>query len=244
MVDEAAAALSVLILARDEAENLDALLPALAEILGRAGVAYETVVVDAGSPDGTAAVAERHGARVVRQRRAGYANALRQGLAECAGEYLLTLDADLSHRPEFVVDMLRAAEDADVDIVIASRYVESGSAAMPAGRRALSVALNRVFGAALGLPTRDLSSGFRLYRRRALDGLVLRGDYFDVQLEIVALAHFRGRRVREVPFHYHPREAGVSKARILRFAPSYVRTLVRCWLERRRSNRRGRRGSQ
>jgi dolichol-phosphate mannosyltransferase len=223
--------LSVLILARNEAENLDALLPSIADILGHAGVAHEVIVVDAASPDGSAEVAARHGARVVRQSRPGYANALRQGFAECAGELVLTLDADLSHRPEFVAEMLGAAEAAD--LVIASRYVASGSAEMTASRRALSLALNRVFGLALGLPIRDLSSGFRLYRRSALEELRPRGDYFDVLPEIVALAHIGGHRVREVPFHYHPREAGVSKARVLRFAPSYVRTLLRCWRERR-----------
>jgi dolichol-phosphate mannosyltransferase len=222
--------LSVLMLARNEAENLDVLLPALVALLGRAQVTAELVVVDAGSPDGTAAVAARHGARVVCQRLPGYANALRQGFTECTGDYILTLDADMSHRLEFVEPLLAAGPTAD--LVVASRYVASGSAEMPAARRALSVTLNGIFGRALGLPTKDLSSGFRLYRRQALLALRPRGDYFDVLPEIVALAHFAGQRVREIPFHYHPREAGVSKARILRFAPSYVRTLVRCWRAR------------
>jgi dolichol-phosphate mannosyltransferase len=222
---------SVLILARNESENLPALLPAVAEILRSAGVTSEVIVVDADSPDGTAEVAERYGARVVRQQRAGYANALRQGFAECVGEYVLTLDADLSHRPEFVVDLLRTVEDAD--LVVASRYIAGGGATMPASRRVLSLTLNLVFATVLGLPTKDLSSGFRVYRRSALERLRPRGDYFDVLPEIVSLAHFDGQRVREIPFHYHPREAGVSKARVLKFGPSYVKTLARCWRERR-----------
>lgn len=224
--------LSVLILTREEATNLTALLPAVAEAIDRAGVPYELVIVDADSPDGTAEVAERHGARVVRQSAKGYANALRQGFRECAGEYVLTLDADLSHRPELVGELLRAAEDAD--LVIASRYVAAGRADMPGTRRALSVALNRVFGTALGVPTRDMSSGFRLYRRRTLMELAPLGDHFDVLPEIVALSHFSGHRVREVPFHYRARADGVSKARVLQFGPSYARTLVRCWRERAR----------
>jgi glycosyltransferase involved in cell wall biosynthesis len=236
MSERPSGAVSVLILARNEAENLETLLPVISDLFGREGLAHEVVVVDAASPDGTAEVAARHGARVVRQRLAGYANALRQGFAECEGEYVLTLDADLSHRPEFVADMLDAIREAD--LVIASRYHSAGSADMPAGRRALSLVLNRVFAVALGLPTRDLSSGFRLYRRRALARLDPRGDYFDVLPEIVALAHFDGQRIREVPFHYHPREAGVSKARVLAFAPSYMRTLARCWLGRLRARRR------
>lgn len=218
--------LSVLILTRNEAENLEALLPEVAAVLGGANVSFEVVIVDADSPDGTADVARRLGARVVAQREPGYANALRQGIAECTGDYVLTLDADMSHGPDFIVDLLGAREEAE--IVIASRYVEGGGADMPAGRRVLSFVLNRVFATALGLRIEDLSSGFRLYRRSALAELAPEGAHFDVLPEIVALARFRGHRVREIPFHYRPREAGVSKARVLEFAPSYVRTLARC----------------
>ena len=224
--------LSVVILTRNEAENLDALLPALAKILGRAGIAYEVIVLDAASPDGTAAVARRHGVRVVQQERPGYANALRSGFAHCKGDFVLTLDADLSHGPEFVLDMIKERNDAE--IVIASRYVARGGAVMPPTRRALSFMLNRLYGRTLGLPIKDLSSGFRLYRRTALAELAPRGEHFDVLPEIVALAFFRGHRVREVPFHYRARMNGVSKARVLRFAPSYVRTLLRCLAAKRR----------
>lgn len=221
-----AASVSVLILARNEADNLDTLLPAVSEALAGLGLDFETVVVDASSPDGTAEVAARRGARPVAQREPGYANALRQGFRECAGDLVLALDADCSHRPEFFADLLAAIDGADV--VVASRYVAGGSAVMPAGRRFLSWALNRVYGAALGLPVRDLSSGFRLYRASALREIDARGDHFDVLPEILALAHFAGRTVREVPFRYAPREAGVSKARVIAFGPSYVRTLARC----------------
>jgi dolichol-phosphate mannosyltransferase len=222
---------SVLILARNEAENLDALLPHVLLMLEQTGLRSEIVVVDADSPDGTASVARRHNARVVRQHRPGYANALRQGFGECTGDYILTLDADMSHRPDFFTDLIGARSD--TDLVIASRYVRGGSATMPAGRRILSTLLNKVFASALGLPTRDLSSGYRIYRRHALGLLTPRGDHFDVLPEITALAYIQGLRVREIPFHYHPRDAGVSKARIVKFLPSYARTLFRCWRARR-----------
>ncbi len=223
--------LSVLILTRNEAENLRALIPEVRDILAAAQIDHEIVVVDAASSDGTAGAAIELGVRVLEQERPGYANALRQGFQACGGSIVLTIDADLSHRPAFVLDLLRALESADV--VIASRYVRGGSADMSLTRRVLSIVLNRVFGMALGLDTRDLSSGFRAYRASTLRAIDSRGDYFDVLPEIVALSHLSGHRVREVPFHYHPREAGVSKARVLKFAPSYVRTIARCWRLRR-----------
>ncbi|HEX6832694.1 MAG TPA: glycosyltransferase [Rudaea sp.] len=231
-------AYSVLILARNEAENLQTLLPRVrASFSGSAG-ALEIIVVDADSPDGTADVAARQGAQVIQQSRAGYANALRQGFALCEGDYVITLDADFSHRPDALGGLLDAIGNAD--IVIASRYVAGGRADMPASRRVLSVVVNRVFGWTLGLRTRDLSSGFRVYRRSALQRLSPRGEYFDVLPEIVALAHFAGLRVAEVPFHYRNREAGVSKARVLKFAPAYVRTLLRCRREKLRDPERER----
>ena len=225
------ALLSVLILARNEAKNLDDLLPHVGRTLAGIGRTFEIVVVDADSPDGTAAVATRHNARVVPQLGSGYANALRQGFAECSGAFILAMDADFSHRPDFFAAMIDAVEAADV--VVASRYVSGGSADMPASRRLMSALLNQVFARVLGLPTRDLSSGFRMYRRQALQGIAAHGEYFDVLPEIIALAHIQGLRIREIPFHYHQREAGVSKARVVKFVPSYVRTLLRCWRAKR-----------
>jgi dolichol-phosphate mannosyltransferase len=222
--------ISILILTRNEAPNLARLLPALAQATAALG-RVEVVVVDAQSPDGTAAVASSLGARVLSQAEAGYANALRQGLADCRGEWIVALDADLSHGPEVVAALLQAASAAD--LVIASRYVPGGRADMPLSRRLLSLALNRVFAVALGLPLRDLSSGFRVYRRAALAALQPQGEHFDVLPELAALAHFRGLRVRELPFHYRQRDAGVSKARVLHFAPAYLRTLLRCWRAKR-----------
>jgi dolichol-phosphate mannosyltransferase len=219
-------AFSVLILTRNEADNLGSLLPRITEILQNIGEKFEIIIVDADSPDGTATVATQHGARVVRQQSSGYANALRQGFNECTGEFVLTLDADFSHRPDFFEHLISAG--ADADLVIASRYVPGGGADMPAMRRALSTLLNGIFALVLRLPARDMSSGFRIYRREALQSLSPCGDYFDVLPEIVALAYFKRLRVREIPFHYHPREAGVSKARVIKFIPSYLRTLYRC----------------
>lgn len=226
-MSSSAPAISVLILTCNEAASLTVLLPELARLMAQADRAYEVVVIDADSPDGTVAVARRHGARAITQTGNGYASALREGLAACQGQYIVTLDADMSHRAEVVSTLLAAAEDAD--LVIASRYVDGGRADMRWDRRLLSMLLNRLFGAILRMPTRDLSSGFRVYRRAALTTLAPSGRHFDILPELAALAHFGGLRVQEIPFHYRPRLAGVSKARVFRFAPAYLNTLFRCW---------------
>jgi len=233
-MDTTTPTISVLILTRNEAASLATLLPELARMMAQGDRSYEVVVIDANSLDGTVAVARSHGARVIAQIGGGYASALREGLAACQGHCIVTLDADMSHRAEVVDALLTAAEDAD--LVMASRYIDGGRADMRWDRRLLSLLLNRVFGTALGLPLRDLSSGFRAYRRAALATLVPQGEHFDILPELAALAHFGGLRVREIPFHYRQREAGVSKARVLRFAPAYLRTLLRCWRIKRAAN--------
>lgn len=218
-------------LTREEAGNLRTLLPELIAALDPGGIAYEILVVDADSKDGSAHIAASHGARVVRQGQPGYGNALREGIAMARGALLLTLDADLSHRPQFLERMLGLRHAAD--IVIASRYVAGGGADMPLTRRVLSKVLNGVFSTLLRIPVRDMSSGFRLYRLDAIRDLPIAGEHFDVLPEIVSMASLRGARIREIPFHYNAREAGVSKARAFAFAPSYWRTLRRCRRERR-----------
>ena len=222
--------MSLLVLTVNEAPNLERLLGQVRQELARLTADWEIVVVDGGSTDDTVAVAERNGARVVVQRERGYGNAFREGLQACRKDHVLTLDADLSHDPRVLVDL--HAQRHTADLLIASRYVPFGHANMPLGRRVLSRVLNGVYGRVLDLPVLDLSSGYRLYHRRVLESVELQGRDFDVLPELLVKAYARGFRVREVPFHYWPRGAGHSHARILRFGISYLRTLRRCWLLR------------
>jgi dolichol-phosphate mannosyltransferase len=184
-------------------------------------------VVDGGSEDGTPATAERLGARVLTQRSPGYGGALREGFAATRGRHVLTLDADLSHDPDFIVKLWRERDNAD--LVIASRYVRGGVAIMPLGRKILSRVLNRFFAAGLGLPVRDLSSGFRLYRKSVLEGLDIEGRNFDVLEDVLVKAYAAGWRVLEVPFTYFPRDRGSSHARILPFGVDLLRAFARLW---------------
>lgn len=218
---------SVLILARNEAGNLPRLLSGVRSTLDRLGTEYEIVVVDGGSSDGSAQVAERHGAQVVQQQVPGYGSAFREGIAACQRELVVTLDGDLSHDPRVLSDLLAARQAAD--LVIASRYVAFGHANMPWGRRILSRVLNFAYATVLDLPVRDLSSGYRLYRRRLLQSIPLQSVDFDVLPEILVKAYALGFKVQEIPFHYWPRGAGRSNAKLWQFGKSYARTLLCLW---------------
>jgi dolichol-phosphate mannosyltransferase len=218
---------SVILPVVNESDNLRQLLPRLKDVMEREGVSFEIIVVDGGSTDATLQTATALGARGVAERRCGYAGALETGFAEAHGDYLITLDADLSHEPAFAAKLWRTRSEAD--IVIASRYIRGGAAYAGTMRVWLSRLLNLWMRRVLSMPVRDLSSGFRLYRREVLKDINLVGRNFEVIEELLVKAYALGYRLCEVPFTYFPRESGRSHARLLRFGLDLIRSNLSLW---------------
>jgi len=219
--------LSIIIPAWKEADNLAKLLPQLHQVLTNLGCSYEIIVVDNHSADGTDQVCAAAGVVLLQQAERGYGGALWSGFAYAKGEYILTMDADLSHTPDFVPRMWNRRTDAEV--IIASRYVEGGTTNMPGYRHTLSIILNLIYTRLLSLPVKDISSGFRLYRATILQGLNLQSNDFDALEEILIECYARGYQIAEVPYSYVPRDQGKSKVKLLQFGFSYLKTLVRMW---------------
>ena len=128
--------LAIVIPAIDERENLELLIPALWDVLNSVGVTAEIILVDGGSTDGTEQAAQSRGARVVRQAERGYGGALLAGFAATGAPFIVTMDADLSHRPSFIAEMWKNRLNAHV--LIGSRYIPGGEAEMTLSRRLLS----------------------------------------------------------------------------------------------------------
>jgi dolichol-phosphate mannosyltransferase len=217
--------LSVLLPTRNEKDNLELLIPRLDSVLREIGVPYETIVVDGDSTDGTLAMARCHCTLAFQQEGTGYGLALKQGFKAASGEYIVTLDADLSHDPKFIPSLWVNRERADV--VVASRYCEGGGAQAPLFRRILSQVLNWFFTRSFGVPITDLSSGFRLYRADVIKGVDFEGTSYDALEEILIRIHNDGRRIIEVPFTYLPRVHGASNARIVRIGLRLLVTYFR-----------------
>ncbi|MGH7924870.1 MAG: glycosyltransferase [Candidatus Binatus sp.] len=218
---------SVILPVMNEAENLRVLIPRLVQALDRERLTHEIIVIDGPSSDGTRETAEALGARVVGERRRGFAGALETGIAQARGDYVLTLDADQSHDPEFFVKMWRARTHGD--IVVASRYVLGAAAYHDFIRRSTSWFLNLALRRFLSVPVLDLSSGFRLYRRDVFANLELDATNFEVQEEIIVKAYAGGFRVVEVPFIYFPRGAGRSHAKLASFGWKIFRSSLPLW---------------
>ncbi len=220
--------MSIIIPALNEGRNLQLLLPRLHRALSDLGIrGYEIIVVDGGSTDDTIEVASNLGTRVIEQEEPGYGGALKTGFQAVNGEYTLTLDADLSHDPDFIRPMWEARREAEV--LVASRYVPQGSAQMPFIRKVLSLILNKVFTMGLSLPLHDISSGFRLYHSSAVKDMHLESTDFDVLEELLIRCYAQGWRIKEVPFRYLPRQQGDSHISLLKFGYAYLRTFRRMW---------------
>ena len=201
---------SVVVPTYNEAGSLPILIDRLAAALR--GREWELVVVDDGSPDGTADVAERIGAtqpvRVVRRAgKLGLASAVVAGFAAARGDTIVVMDADLSHPPEVVPQLLDAV-GGGADMAIGSRYVTGGGAMdWPMSRRVVS-RVACLMGNAL-VPVRDSTSGFFALRRGVVDGVKLNPIGFKIGFEVMA----RGRYTKavEIPYVFRDRELGKSK---------------------------------
>jgi dolichol-phosphate mannosyltransferase len=203
----------------DERENLEPMVRALLEVLGADD---QVLVIDDNSPDGTGELADRLAAeynRVAvlhRQRKEGLGPAYLAGFRralELGAELVVEIDCDFSHDPADVPRLLDAAGDAD--LVLGSRYVPGGSVEnWGATRRAISAGGSLYARLLLGVRVRDLTGGFKCFRRAVLEAIDLdavhsRGYAFQIETTYRALR--QGFRVREVPIHFVDREVGGSK---------------------------------
>ena len=182
------------------------------------------LVVDDGSPDGTADRAEKVGAElggihVLRRRgKAGLGTAYRAGFAwgiEQGYDIVVEMDADLSHDPAALPMLVAPVEEGTADLVVGSRYIPGGAIPdWPWHRRALSRYGNLYAATALGLPVRDSTSGFRAYQVGMLRGLGLRdlrADGYGFQIEMAYRVVLAGGAVDEVPIVFTDRIRGTSK---------------------------------
>lgn len=212
---------SVVIPARDE-------VAAIGGVVAAARMHGEVVVVDDGSRDDTAAVAERAGARVVRLSPGrGKGAALRAGAAAASGEVLVMLDGDGQDDPADIPRLL-AAIAGGADLAIGSRFlgaVDPGAIAPidRAGNRVLTLVLNALFGVRLT----DTQAGFRAIRRRTWDALPLCADGFDVETEVVVRALRAGATIREVAVGRRPRAAGTRVLRRVRDGTAILLCMLR-----------------
>jgi dolichol-phosphate mannosyltransferase len=208
----------------NEAENIRAIVSASSEALaGAAPEGFRILVVDDGSPDGTGAIADQIAAEhewllvLHRSEKTGigpaYLAGFRHALDHGAG-FVMEMDSDFSHDPADLVRLLAAARG-DADLALGSRYVPGGGVSdWGLLRRFISEGGSTYARWVLGLRVRDLTGGFKCFRREVLeaihfDGVRSRGYAFQVELTYRAVR--AGFRVVEVPIVFRDRQHGQSK---------------------------------
>jgi len=201
----------------NEAENIPRLIP----IILRQGP-LDVLVVDDGSPDGTAAIVRDLGAKnprvhlLVRDRKQGLGTAYVAGFRfaiQHGYDFVFEMDADFSHDPGEIPAFLSAVNDAD--LVIGSRY-KNGVRVLnwPINRLLLSYFANVYTRILIGLPLHDATGGFKCYRRAVLEAIDLdkiRSNGYAFQIEMSYKAWRKGFRLTEIPIIFLDRQSGASK---------------------------------
>ena len=203
----------------NEMENLPLLVAAIFEVVADVDI----LVVDDGSPDGTGALADRlarDDERVSVLHRKGK---LGLGTAYIAGfrwalerdyPYILEMDADFSHQPKYLLDLLAAVEGG-ADLALGTRYIRGGGTeGWGPLRQLISRGGNLYARGVLWLPFHDLTGGFKCFSRRVLETIDLsavRSEGYAFQIELTYRAHKAGFRIAEVPIIFPDRTRGESK---------------------------------
>jgi len=203
----------------NEADNLNELLTQLLALPVSLGV----IVVDDNSPDGTGELAERWAADqpgrifpVHRPGKMGLGTAYIAGFKKALdlkAKRIMTMDADFSHNPRYIPDMIALSRQKHV--VIGSRYVEGGGSRNCTWKRiVLSKGANFVARTLLGLQAHDATAGFRLYRREVLESIPLNRIFssgYSFLVEMLFLCQRRGWQIGEVPIIFEDRRKGKTK---------------------------------
>jgi dolichol-phosphate mannosyltransferase len=221
--------LSVVLPAYQEEENLRVLLPRLLKTLKSMDLSYEVLVIDTINPiDMTKEVCEINQVRyLIRGVDNYFGSAVRTGIKEANGKYIIFMDADGSHPPEFIPELFCFADK--YDVVIASRYVDKGRTENSLALIVMSRIVNWTFSIILNLPCKDVSNSFKVYRGKQLKSIKLTCNNFDIVEEIL----FKLRRsqslmtFKEVPFVFKKRMFGETKRNLFIFIITYIFTIIK-----------------
>ncbi|KAL0243046.1 hypothetical protein GEMRC1_005609 [Eukaryota sp. GEM-RC1] len=213
---------SVILPTYNEKDNLPLICYLLHREFTKANIDYEIVVVDDNSPDGTSHVAEKlqsifgsdHIVLLKRAGKLGLGTAYMDGMKKASGQWIIILDADLSHHPKYIPEMIAKQKEGDYDIVTGTRYSNGGGVyGWDLRRKLTSRVANFLADTLLSPHVSDLTGSFRLYRREVIEDImsqmISRGYVF--QMEIIVRARAMNATIAEVPIVFVDRLYGESK---------------------------------
>jgi len=200
--------------------------------LEQLGVSYEILVVDDGSIDKSAHIAQELKAHVLKEAHQGKGFALRSGFRQAKGELVVTLDADGSHKPEEIPLVLRHLRENKADFVVGSRFFnsEANQTKIPKINRAGNKMFNDLIGHLTGVQISDSQSGFRAIRSSLIKRMKLGSHGYEVESEMLVKALRMGARVAETPISFVQRTVGSSKLDPIRDGARILYAIVTSYL--------------
>ncbi|XP_055599543.1 dolichol-phosphate mannosyltransferase subunit 1-like [Uranotaenia lowii] len=227
---------SILLPTYNERENLPIIIWLIVKYMQEARIDYEVIVIDDASPDGTLEVAKElqkiYGSdRIVLRPRAGklgLGTAYVHGIQHATGNFIIIMDADLSHHPKFIPQFVELQQQSNLDVVSGTRYVGDGGVyGWDFKRKLISRGANFLSQLLLRPNASDLTGSFRLYKKDVLKELISRckSKGYVFQMEMIVRARQLNYTVGEVPISFVDRVYGQSKlggSEIVQFAKNLL----------------------
>ena len=208
-------AVSVILPTYNEEGSIFRLIGAISQQLSKYD--FEIVVVDDDSKDSTPEIIDEYSksgrvAAIHRKGRRGIFSAIQDGIKASKGKIIVIMDADFSHPPEKIPELL--SHVGEYDIVIGSRFLPESRIQAPFLRRLTTNILNLVVRTLLGLKIRDTTGGFHAIKREKFEEIEFRypSTFGEFDMELLYIAAKRGFSIKEIPFSYSFRQEGVSKS--------------------------------
>ncbi|MBM3180179.1 MAG: glycosyltransferase family 2 protein [Chloroflexi bacterium] len=220
--------LSVIIPVYNEVESIETILK---RVQGTK-LAHEILVVDDGSMDGTRAILKKldrkKGVRVIlHEKNRGKGAAVRTGMSAAKGDVLLIQDADLEYDPRDYPELIKPIQEGLADVVYGSRFLGRAHRVTMfwhlVANQMLTLMTNILYNTILT----DMETGYKVFRREVIDGMVLRANSFDFEPEFTAKILKRNFRIFEVPITFNPRDYAQGKKIKLHDAFEAVWTLIK-----------------
>jgi ubiquinone/menaquinone biosynthesis C-methylase UbiE len=217
--------LSLYVISHRETEDWAKLLPQIRSTLASLNLEPEILIADNQADENTRKLIEQNDCILISPPVRNYGTMLRTAIQKAGGDYIITMDADQTPPFDFLCNLWKARESAE--IIIASRYIQDGTDTMPAIRRILSRLSNFVFSRGLDLQVRDMSSAFRLYKGRIIKNLATESNDYDILQEILVKTLMMGYQITEISFKYQSGDPAYARA--IQFGWAYIKTFARLW---------------